>query len=357
MFRISRASRYAAVLGLLVLLPACSEDDDPAGPDPTYDPKPVVERAVVSVILPTYRDLAAKAATLRTACAVLDANNSEQNLEAARSAWRAARAPWESSEGFLFGPVSNLGLDPAIDSWPVNTVDLDAVLASSDALTPEYVAGLEATLKGFHTLEYLLFGTSGDRDAASFSARELDYVTAMAANLEEATATLVDSWEPASGNFGRELIEAGAEGRQYASLRAAMQELLVGMIGIADEVANGKIEDPFSRQEPELEESRFSANSIADFQDNIRSIRNLWRGGYAGSDGTGFRDFVVAHDAAAATQVGGAIDEAIAAIGAIPAPFSAAIFDHRTDVENAQQAVRDLQDLLETKITPLLDEL
>ena len=64
----------------------------------------------------------------------------------------------------------------------------------------------------------------------------------------------------------------------YKSQKDAMQEMVNGMIVIADEVANGKISDPFNEKDTTLVESQFSFNSISDFQDNIRGIQNALHG-------------------------------------------------------------------------------
>ena len=71
-------------------------------------------------------------------CRLICARVGNDNRDRA-NAWVAARVPWEQSEGFLFGPVDTFGYDPAMDSWPVNRTDLDAVLASGQAFTPEYI--------------------------------------------------------------------------------------------------------------------------------------------------------------------------------------------------------------------------
>ena len=47
---------------------------------------------------------------------------------------------------FLFGPVDSQGIDPAMDSWPVNRTDLDAVLNGSNTLDIPFVTALDDTL-------------------------------------------------------------------------------------------------------------------------------------------------------------------------------------------------------------------
>ncbi len=63
----------------------------------------------------------------------------------------------ESSEAFLFGPVDSLGIDPMLDTWPLNKLDLDNVLNSNRAITVDFVRALGTNVQGFHTIEYLLF--------------------------------------------------------------------------------------------------------------------------------------------------------------------------------------------------------
>lgn len=354
-----RSARRFASLGLFAALAftaACS-DDDGAGPGATFDATPLLTNVATNVITKTYVDLQSAAAHLDDTAQTLAATTTEPNLEAARQAWRDARRPWEQSESFLFGPVSTEGIDPAIDSWPVNTVDLDAVLASSNVLTVDFIDGLEGTLKGFHTIEYLLFGTNGARPASGFTARELEYLVGATGSLERSTTSLASGWTAGGGNFAGELATAGEAGSIYVSEKAAVQELITGMVTIADEVANGKINDPYAAGDATLEESRFSANSIVDFQDNLRSLQNLYRGDYDGSNGVGVSDFVLQFDAALDTRFSNEIQAAIDTIGAIPPPFSTAIVSHGPAVEAAQTAVRTVQQTLEANLTPLLDRI
>ena len=261
-------------------------NNDPVTPEKNYADQ--LENLGNDVILKTYEELNNKTQSLANALAALENNPTSQALDASRQAWRDSRVPWEQSEGFLFGPVDQLGIDPAIDSWPVNETDLDAVLNSPQPLTKTYIDGLEGTLKGFHTIEYLLFGVDGNKLVADFTARQFEYLSACSQSLLGATQQLYDSWKPAGGNFIQNILQAGKPGLSiYPSQKSALQEIMNGMITIADEVANGKINDPFIQQNVTLEESRFSANSKQDFADNIRSIRNAYTGNYFNTDGTG----------------------------------------------------------------------
>lgn len=325
------------------------------------DPQIVVDFAD-QVVVPTYQLLATRIDALRAASDLLAQGPSEATLAAAQDAWIDARVPWEQSEGFLFGPVDTFGYDPAMDSWPVNHTDLDAVLASDAAFTPELIANLQETQKGFHTAEYLIFGTARSKLAADLTARELEYLSAITAELANVAQALASSWtESVDGRppYRDLLATAGEDGNSaYPSLTAAAQEIVDGMVGICDEVANGKIADPWAARDPNLVESQFALNSIADFQDNLRSVENAYRGAVpaAGTSGRGLSSYVAALDADLDSRVRSQITDAIAAIGAIPPPFSTAITDDvaADEIAAAQSAVRALQATLEGEVQPLV---
>lgn len=317
-----------------------------------------INNTVDNVIILTYKDLDEKATTLISALGTLNNARTQSNLDAARQAWRNTRVPWEQSEGFLFGPVDGQGIDPSIDSWPVNVEDLNAVLASSNDLTKTYIDGLEGTVKGFHTIEWLLFGLDGNKQIADFTDRQFQYMQACGQSLKGSTAQLFDAWRAGSGNFGNNVKTAGQPGNGfYASQKAALQEFSNGMLTIADEVGNGKIHDPFAGQDLLFEESRFSANSKADFADNMRSIQNIYLGGINGNSGSGLSSIVKSKNPSLDNEIKTAISDAISSIEAIPGTFSDAVFNNKPAVANAQTKVGDLELIIKSKLTTFIDGL
>lgn len=331
---------------------------------PAFDDKQLVVDFADQVVVPTYTLLQSRAGALATAVDALAANPTAETFTAARDAWIAARQPWEQSEGFLFGPVDTFGYDPAMDSWPVNTTDLDAVLASGSAFTPEYVGNLQETQKGFHTIEYLLFGVGQKKVVTDLTPREMEYMTSIAAELAQIATALKSSWtDSVDGRppYRDLLANAGQSGNtSYPSLVGAVQEILDGVIGICDEVANGKIADPYDAHDPTLVESQFAFNSITDFQDNLRSVENIYTGSVAaaGTRGNGLSTYVAKRDSELDARVKSEITAAIAAIGAIPQPFRDAVTTPSSynAIEAAQAAVRKLHDTLQRDVRPLVQE-
>ena len=176
---------------------------------------------------------------------------------------------------------------------------------------------------------------------------------------ESKTQQLYNGWNTTQGNFANNFITAGQSGNLfYTSQKSALTELVDGIITIADEVANGKIETPLNGNAgsamPEAEESRFSNNSKLDFADNIRSIQNIYLGDYNGVDGKGLTDVVVLSNTALDATIKAKINAAIAAIEAIPGTFTNGITNNRAEVQNAQTKVSELKLLLESSLQPLV---
>ncbi len=165
---------------------------------------------VDNVIVKGYNDLKTEAGKLATALTTLKENPTAANVQAARDQWRKTRVFWESGEGHIFGPVETLGVDPKVDSWPVDKTQLDGALAGWD---PELsnVDGFPVTMKGFHAIEYLLFGDGstlepaadaaqrlqtpvGDEDTAEDKIR-LQYLEALGKSFAKDIKALADAWK------------------------------------------------------------------------------------------------------------------------------------------------------------------
>lgn len=351
-------SRWCVAALFSLVLAACGGNGSSSTTDRDY--RAVLEQTVTQVIQPTYERLGARATSLREAVVALRAAPDARSLATAKAAWVAMRVPWEQSEAFLFGPVADLALDGSLDSWPVDRVQLDEVLASGMALTKETVkANLGGGLKGFHTIEYLLWGAESKKAPEDLRARELEYLVALAEALEADAIALRDAWLDPTSGYGRAFYLAGQPGGRLYRQVDAVQQLLNGMVGICDEVANGKIADPYKAQDPMLVESQFSWNSIADFADNLRSVRNVYLGSLDGSSQGGISSMVQRSAPDVDRRLRGELDAAVAAILAIAQDgqaFRDAIKDpaKKVAIENAQAKVRVVMLTLQRDVTPLL---
>ena len=138
----------------------------------SQDPKldAITTTYVDNVVIPTYADLKDRTAALYNACAAFKSAPGNQAFEECADKWMLARTPWETSEAFLFGPVDSEGLDPNMDSWPLDQVAIVNILTSGDFSDMDWSAGdseAEITaaqnVRGFHTLEFLIFKNGNPR--------------------------------------------------------------------------------------------------------------------------------------------------------------------------------------------------
>jgi putative iron-regulated protein len=326
---------------------SCNKSEEATGPFDTNLNAAILTDFATNIAVAKYSDLKDKVSILNDQVTALEASKTEANLNACRQTWRDARRAWEQSEAHLFGPVSTDNIDPRIDTWPVNFIDLDLQLASPNAFTEAYIDNLEDALKGFHPIEYLLFGENGDKAATSFTTREFEYLKGLTTNVKKLTAELSNSWEPTSTiSYYNEVVKAGNGSTAYITQLAAFEEVINAMAGICDEVANGKITEPFLQNDPNLEESPFAKSSIPDFTNNITGSQNVYLGKYT-TDGKGLEDMVRKYNLQLDSDIKLKFGNAIAALKKVTDPFGAAITTQPIQVQNAIDAINELKVVLE----------
>lgn len=350
---------------------------------------PMLTNLSDQVITATYTDLNTQATALLAAVQALAAAPTDEALmDAAQAQWRATRVPWESSEGFLFGPVDALGIDPAIDSWPLATADLQAFLVANPNATQTDVENATDDLRGFHAIEYLLFGdgvSDNDKAAAELTQPEANYLVALTLALQARTKLLQDSWTTSYNGgsaYATTLKTPGASNTTYSSASASVGELVEGLIVIADEVGNAKMAEPLGTSAATADtsqvESQYSWNSLTDFHNNLQSVMNAYTGqrgfswvtsGSPTSAMNGLYAFVVHSDAALADQVFNEIrdaqqkialikgdgDNTTTAITGTAVPFRMQISNEagRALIQTAIAACNTLQATLQTRVKPL----
>lgn len=329
--------------------------------------KIILQHYVDDVVINTYNKLADASMQLKEAINTLKENKSQENLQIACNKWKEARKYWEQSEAFLFGAAADYEIDPHIDSWPLDKVQLDKLLSTDmDDFDTEYALNnLNGGLLGFHALEYVLFREGQARTFSDITDKELIYAVGVAGDLSLQTARLEASWagldnvskekqallekyekEPTQ-NYGEIMVLAGEAGSIYKTPKAAIEEILSGAIKISDEVGNTKIADPVKSQNVLDVESWYSWNSLDDFVNNIISVQNAYLCGVEGARVKGFSVSAYIHkkDAKLDEEILKAIDNAIKEIKAIGQPFRNHL--NETDTKKAIEACNQLKNQLE----------
>ncbi len=349
-------------ISLGVLLSSCGEKDDVGKEtDKAYDFKDILTSYVEKTVIPTYGEMKDQSKNLFSQVTKFKTSSSQADLDKACEYWKKTRKPWEASEAFLFGPAAYHNLDPLLDSWPLDKDQLDQVLSGTNELTADFVRdGLGAVLRGFHTVEYLLFRDGKPRKAADVTDREKEYLVAVTEVLRDDCVKLWAAWEGGESEkaildaiefevkvpYGQEFIKAGSAGSRYNSQTDAIDDIIQGILDIADEVGNAKIADPHTSGNVLDVESWFSWNSLTDFVNNVNSIKNSYIGGYFGQgDANSLSNYVKSKDAALDKDVKEKIDAAIKGIQAIPEPFRNNLKDAK--VKPAMEKLNELADVFE----------
>ena len=165
--------KFSFLLSIVLFFVACTENNNPVTPDESYDFSIIINDFADNVVVGTYLDLKNKSADLQIKCEAFANDPTQVNLDAVADAWKTTREPWELSEAFLFGPVHFLSIDPSMDTWPMDESQLQSVLDGNFELTPEFVRdGLGYSLRGYHTIEYLVFKDGQKKNAADIDDRE-----------------------------------------------------------------------------------------------------------------------------------------------------------------------------------------
>ena len=310
---------------------------------------------VSNVIVPTYTELADDVEDLEKTLSGLTVSTITQGqINEACDDFLDARENWERSEAFLMGAASDFDIDPTIDSWPLNRSLLLSYFRGG--MNDEMLD--DATILGFHALEFILFRNGQPRRVAELQtndtyrnftsisgAEELRYAQTICKLLKERCFQLQVAWEgeknasrvavvKAAGlsyttenglSYGDNLAQAGTNAKStFPELKDAIAQVLSDDEGscaaIATEVGTAKIANPFSAGDISYVESPYSYNSITDFQDNIRSIRNVWYGSTNGKAADhSFAKFFQAVNTTVGVEQ--AFNDAITKIGAMPSPF------------------------------------
>ncbi len=387
------------ILAVCLLVAACGEKNGQLG-DLTaseQEMKLIAELYVPNVIYATYGDLARETGELYELLAAaaeggVDALTQGQ-VDAICAKFLQARQSWEESEAFLFGAATDFGIDPHIDTWPLDADGLATELANAEkvaSLAGEDGIGYAAAklgqeLLGFHGIEFVLFRDGKNRsvaalraneDHAAFAgktvtgAQELIYAAAVAGDLRDNCYRLLVAWNPKAPEalaarcealevattvtgsnltYGENLLGAAAAGSSYRTWQSAMSSILIaGCSNICAEVADVKMGNAHSGEDVNYIESPYSKKSFQDFIDNILSIQYSLYGaaGATSPQAHSLMSFFKSQNYSGASALQSALEASVAALKACQQ--KGAFVDIYTDasVQTAMDAISGLDDEL-----------
>jgi putative iron-regulated protein len=332
-----------------------------------------VERAEV---LDTYANIAAAgyadslttAQALQTAVDVLLDQPSEAALQAARTAWIAARVPYMQTEAYRFGNAIVDDWEGRVNAWPLDEGLIDYVDATyggatdenefavlnvvanpsftlsgeevdASAITPALLQdtlqeadGVEANVAtGYHAVEFLLWGQdlngtdagAGDRPWTDYAAgddctngncdRRGDYLRAVTDLLVTDLDEMAAAW--ADGGAARAAV--------LADETAGISAMLTGMGSLSyGELAGQRMKLGVMMNDPEEEHDCFSDNThMSHYYDGL-GVQNVYLGSYTRVDGStvsgpSLSDLVAQADPAIDAQLKTELEASVAALAVI----------------------------------------
>lgn len=312
------------------------------------------------IALAGYQDALTTAKALDAATDALIANPSEETLNAAREAWKAARPSYQQTEAFRFGNAIVDEWEGKVNAWPLDEGLIDYVDASygtesdenglytanvianpkitidgkdvdASEITPDFLAntlreagGIESNVAtGYHAIEFLLWGQdlngtgpgAGNRPFTDYSTeanakRRAQYLDSSTDLLVTDLEEMVANWV-ADGPARKALAESG-----LATILTGMGSLSFG------ELAGERMKLGLLLHDPEEEHDCFSDNTpISHLNDGI-GIRNVYVGKYVRVDGSvvegpSMSALVASKDAALDAEIRAQLDGSVAKLQAI----------------------------------------
>jgi hypothetical protein len=370
------AAIVAASLLLAVNFSSCNKDPQ----DNTEEVNKATKEAIVKqylnhTVYPTYASLAEKTDALVENLEALKANKTQANVNAATVTFLEARKWWEMSEAFLFGAASDFGIDPHIDSWPLDEDAFNNLMASPNMIAAlandedGMVAGeqLGNALLGFHGIEFILFREGQPRNVNEITDDMMTYIVAVSRDLRNRCFQLEVSWNAnapqahkdlmaelefnttvngGDNTYGENMLQAGQAGSTFATFTNALEAIADGCLDIADEVGTSKIGKCHTGEDVTYVESPYSQKSITDFYDNITSIKNAYMGGMESQrdEVLSLHAYIKDNNKALDNKAMNAIENAMTKIQAMKAPFVQFYAD--ASAGEAMEACQELSDVM-----------
>ncbi|MEM1334191.1 MAG: imelysin family protein [Actinomycetota bacterium] len=353
-------SALASTVAAVLVLASCGSDDSSS-----VSREDAVETYARGVHA-SYSASFDSASALDSAIDSFIADPTDANMDAAKSAWLAARDDYGVTEAFRFygGPIDNEedGPEGLINAWPMDEGYIDYVDGNESAgivndpetyptidaalLTELNEAGGETNIStGWHAIEFLLWGQDlsedgpGDRPASDYvdaanADRRGTYLAEVSDLLLVHLGGLVDAWDPeAGGNFYEEFTSKDTD--------AALTDIFTGIGELSrGELAGERMNVAYSERSQEDEHSCFADNTTNDIIANAVGIQMVLTGDYPGDvEGPSILDLIADTDSDLAEQLEAEVNASVDSTREIPAPFDQHLRDGVPDSDPGRMSI------------------
>lgn len=331
---------FVAVITVLTYFGVgCTKPSSPTKtPAANATPAQVLSAEANVIIEPSYVNFATGMQNLYTALIQLQTNPSVANLNATRATFISTTAAYELCETYNFGPTNINGYDLQVNTYPIDTTLVDTLVNGTPAdLTQNNLTNnMPNNYKGFHCIEFELYGGNGNKTVTQFSTRQYKYMDSLALNMLGIAQQLAAAWNPSvSGNYNTQYVTAGNGSTVYTDQRGALQDLIFGLYNFCDIDEQQKLIPPFSQNKPSIQESPFANNSIQDIYNNLICARNCYLGQYGSNSCPGLSALVSPNNPTLDNKIKQDMNNALTYVSAVQPNLTVAMINSPTSVQLA----------------------
>lgn len=344
----------------LLFLTNCQKelDEITVNPFPKNDEQSIVIQGLADIEVAIISDWVTGTTSLQNSVSTFVKTPNTANLATTRTQWKAARNPWENNESFSFGPVGDDGIDGASDDWPFDLTAFTQILSSNITLNEAYITQMATSTKGFHAIEYLLFGTNGNKAVNTFTTRELKLLELLSNDLKKQSETLKSRWTKGSKNsFYDNFVKAGEASSSYKKTSDALGEVVGAMVNIMTELPDTKIERPLTKKDNNYAESRFADYSFNDYRSNISGVYSVYVGKYGSVSATkSISDLVLATNPKVDEKIRTQFKLCLALIDVLQTSttFNQAILTKPEQLKDLQKEIQKINQILDSEVKVVL---
>lgn len=317
---------WLLIASSVVLFSACNDRD-------RQSPTEQAKENYVEMAYAVYTDSLTTATNLQTAVNTFVTTPTEDNLAAARAAYKLARVPYQQSEIMRWDTIitegKNLTTDGGlasvdewegqVNAWPLDENHIVSLIEGDDPINTQLLlaqngvdaAGDEAEANvttGVHAIEFMLWGEdlhgtdagAGERIATEFDQtncldtyceRRAQYLTAAMNLYVNDLMAMQAEWSPTAVNTAGTLA--------YNFIHSSLGiEYIVGALNAmaADELSGARMGSGLLLRDPEESHDCFSDLSHVAIYYNFQGIKNAFYGHYGDVTGVGIADLIKQKD-------------------------------------------------------------
>lgn len=309
------------------------------------------------VVIPTYQQGAQGAEGLHQAAQALCTAPSEANLEAARDAWRPARASWLRSRAMGFGPVMDRRSASLLDWSPTDTEGINESLAEAGfTVDADRVRNaMSADRRGFGAIEHLLFAEDPLQGISGSPAHCL-YLLALTQVVQEETAAIETTWSD-GGELAAPYGDYFTDRAQLSLIpEDAVSEVVRVQVFTIRDIVHMRLATALGLRGdgPDLTAIPGNAadNGLEDLRNELLGLQLVYQG--ADQDSPGLSELVTPLSEETDRRMRDQLSAAIAAVDGVEGPMKLALQDRPQQVNALYEQLSTLQTTLATEVVSLL---